>query len=81
MPRLTEREQTIRLGRAIQARQLREAGWSLRAIGKKLRVSEATVRSDLRKCAASAQLVPAPERKVRTSYADASNVIALRRPS
>ena len=82
MPQLSQREYEIRDGRAIQARQMRDAGWSLRAIAKRLRVSEWTVRQDLKPVASARFGVHAP-RKPRTSHAsnqpESGNVITFRR--
>jgi len=79
VPRLSEREREIRAGRAIMARQRRDAGWSLEAIAGELRVSIRTVRRDLESSDTSVAFMPAPKPKRHTNVTSDSNVVLLRR--
>ena len=82
MPRLSAREQDIRVGRAIQARQLRDHGWSLRAIAKELRIDKRTVQRDLESGVSGALGSTRPrKRPTNATGKPGSNVIELRRKS
>jgi transposase len=63
------------------ASQMRDAGMSLRAIAKKLGVSEGTVRNDLRKCETSAKFMAPRCPKLRTKSAQIADVIPFMRSS
>lgn len=79
MPRLSERERTIREGRAMMARGYRDAGWSIRAIAKELRVGIATIYRDLDACSTSVPFMTVPRPKRNTHGTPAENVVPLRR--
>jgi len=78
MPRLSEHREILRQGRAVEAAKLRAEGWSLADIAKRLKVSAATVHSDLRSI--NVQLsVLRPNQTERKLNAQDAEVIPLRR--
>jgi transposase-like protein len=63
----------------MMARSYRDAGWSLRAIARELRIGIETVRRDLKACPASVSFM-APHRPKRdTSGTAGENVVRFRR--
>jgi hypothetical protein len=63
----------------MQARKLRDAGWSIRAIGTRLGIGNATVVRDLESVPGVFRLVPGTEIKRNTS--GTAEVIPIRRSS